>query len=436
MHNYHRLPTLALSVVLLLVFIPSPGASAAAPAAFTTPASGIITVLQGTSYQASWVETSGVTITSQQIALQTARPMGARGCDDRWTPALVATVEGTSFTATNLAADRCYRFVLALQTPAGRQLVASAPIISAPEGLGATAQFTNPFVDGTVVYEPKTTVGWAKWDTFGLTIVSQRLYVQTASVAAGSCAGVTWSSWTQLSYTGQSIGQTLSAGRCYRYRLVVQDSLGYRSEIVSGSISRATALPAWTGSLDLYRPETFSSQIDKTVCIAASTQMMLNMILNQTDTSADSQLRYIAYAQANDAGSYTNGSDPQGWAAALNRYGGAGYSIGLYRDFTSALKAAVTRMRKSNKPVGMLVEAGRHAWVMSGFTATADPALTSNFIVTSVFVEGPLYPRPLNPSGYDLPPDTPLTPTRLAQYFTKYDDGHWTWNGYYVLIIP
>jgi hypothetical protein len=121
----------------------------------------------------------------------------------------------------------------------------------------------------------------------------------------------------------------------------------------------------------------------------------------------------------------------------LNRYGGSTYSVQRFTDGDSALKAAATRMRLTNKPVGMLVWAGRHAWVMTGFSATADPATTSDFTITAVYVSGPLYPRAMNSSGYDLPPDTQLTPAQLARYFVKYYDTFVkTWNGGYVLIVP
>ena len=94
-------------------------------------------------------------------------------------------------------------------------------------------------------------------------------------------------------------------------------------------------------------------------------------------------------------------------------------------------------MRLTNKPVGLLVWTGRHAWVMNGFSATADPATGSDFTITSVDVSGPLYPRALNASGYDLPPDTKLTPAQLSKYFLKYSDTVVkTWNGSYILIVP
>jgi hypothetical protein len=436
MHHHRRLPALALSATLLLAMAPSSTASAAVAATFSAPTGGVISVLPGTSYRATWVETAGLEITSRTIALQTARPMGARGCDNRWAPVLTTPIEGNSLTVSDLGENRCYRFLLALDTAAGRQIIASAPIIPAPAGFAATATFTNPITDGLVTYETSTSVSWAERDTLGLGIVSRGLARQSAGAIDGACTGASWSDWVGLTFSGQSISQTLAPSSCYRYRLTLQDSAGYRSEITSGAIAVAAGIPPWTGMLDLYRSDAFASQANSTLCVAAGTQMMLNVILGRTDTSGDAQLAYITYAQANDAGNHSTGSDPAGWAAALNRYGGGGYRVAVYADRTAALKAAATRMRLSNKPVGMLVWAGRHAWVMSGFAATADPAATSSFSVTSVFVEGPLYPRPPNAWGYDLPPDAQLTPAQLAQYFTKYSDGYYAWNGTFVLILP
>ena len=74
---------------------------------------------------------------------------------------------------------------------------------------------------------------------------------------------------------------------------------------------------------------------------------------------------------------------------------------------------------------------------MNGFSATADPAVTGSFTVTAVDVTGPLYPRAMNSSGYDLPPDTQLTPAQLGKYFLPYHDTVVkTWNGGYVVIMP
>ena len=54
----------------------------------------------------------------------------------------------------------------------------------------------------------------------------------------------------------------------------------------------------------------------------------------------------------------------------------------------AALRLAVIRLRKTNLPVGITVSRGNHAWILTGFCATADPARTNDFKVTSVRVIG------------------------------------------------
>jgi hypothetical protein len=433
-----------LSVALALVlmagassFAPVSAAATTSAATFVTPVPGVVSVLDSGSYAASWTIAEGVAVSATTVVVQTSRPNGVHGCDIRWLPVTSAAVSGTTFGASGLAPNRCYRFVLVLDTNTGRQSVASAPIIPAPAGLGAAAVFTNPLIDGVVAYDTTARIGWAERDTFGSPIAQRNLYEQWAPAIDGACTGVEWSDPVAVPVAGSSVDRVLYRSACYRYELTIQDAAGFRSQVTSGALRVAAALPDWTGALDLYQPPAFATQATTTWCVAASSQIMLNTILGQSDTSSHSQSTYISYAQANDGGNYGVGTGPAGWAAILNRYGGAAYSVQRFTDSASALKMAALRMRITNKPVGMLVWAGRHAWVMTGFSATADPATTADFTITAVDVTGPLYPRAINSSGYDLPPDTSLTTDQLAKYFTKYTDPIVkTWNGGYVLIVP
>jgi hypothetical protein len=434
----HRHRLSALAALLLLASFGVGSAESATPiATFVTPTPGIVSVLQTGSFGVSWTVAKGAAVTATTIVVQTSRPAGVSGCDIRWLPVSVSAVTGTSYQIDGLLPNRCYRFLVRLTTSAGTQTVISSPIIPAPGGIGATATFTNPFVDGVVAYETTARIGWAQRDTFGSAIVSRSLAEQSATAIAGSCTGVTWSSPVKVAFTGSTVNRTLQRSHCYRYLLTLQDAAGFRSQLTSGAMLVAGGLPDWTGNFDLYRPGAFATQATITWCVAAASQMMLNVILGQSDVSRSSQATYIAYGQANDGANYPSGTGPAGWVAMLNRYGGSTYSVQRFTDGDSALKAAATRMRLTNKPVGMLVWAGRHAWVMTGFSATADPATTSDFTITAVYVSGPLYPRAMNSSGYDLPPDTQLTPAQLARYFVKYYDTFVkTWNGGYVLIVP
>ena len=54
------------------------------------------------------------------------------------------------------------------------------------------------------------------------------------------------------------------------------------------------------------------------------------------------------------------------------------------------MRYAAKRNRLTGKPVGLLVARGGHAWVMTGFQATADPALTSNYRLTYIKTRAPV----------------------------------------------
>jgi hypothetical protein len=84
------------------------------------------------------------------------------------------------------------------------------------------------------------------------------------------------------------------------------------------------------------------------------------------------------------------------------------------------------------------VSHGNHAWVLTGFTATADPAATSRFAVTSVRVVGPLWGLQSRSYGYDMRPDTKLTPAQLKGFFTPwhYAGIRMAWEGQWVSVQP
>jgi hypothetical protein len=66
---------------------------------------------------------------------------------------------------------------------------------------------------------------------------------------------------------------------------------------------------------------------------------------------------------------------------------------------------------------------GRHAWVMSGFEATADPARFDDFTVTGVRVQDPLYPHGSSVWGASPKPNSLLTPKQLAKQYVIRDRG-------------
>jgi hypothetical protein len=201
----------------------------------------------------------------------------------------------------------------------------------------------------------------------------------------------------------------------------------------------AAGLPAWHGGIDLYRRGTFTTQASWLWCTAADVQIIRNVVRHQHDHATASQRRYFDWMRRHNRYRLplSAGVDPAGWTAGLRHFVDDRYRLVASRTFAAALKSAVTNLRRTNLPVGITVANGGHAWILTGFTATADPLTTSEFTVTSVRVVGPLFGLQSR-HGYDMPPDTKLTAAQFQHFFTpwKYAPKPMIWDGRYVSIQP
>jgi hypothetical protein len=163
--------------------------------------------------------------------------------------------------------------------------------------------------------------------------------------------------------------------------------------------------------------------------VPASIQMMVNLIRGTSDTSMDGQWTYFDYANRNDLmPDAHDGAGLIGWQGALDKYSGTRYEVETSPSLQGAANLAAMRMRLTGRPVGLAVKNTTHAWVMTGFEATADPAFDPTFTVTAVYVSGPLYPHPER-KGYDPAPDTRIAVSDLGTYFTSvYWKGRPVWE--------
>jgi hypothetical protein len=183
-------------------------------------------------------------------------------------------------------------------------------------------------------------------------------------------------------------------------------------------------------SIDLYRPGDFVSQKTTVQCIGASIQMMAN-VGNRDDRSSVTQLRYMRMARRLSpprppGWGKRRGASVHGWAAALRRLDIGPYTVLGYETMQEALRAAARSLRESGQPVGLLVWGGRHAWVMTGFQATADPLTSARARITHVDVLDPFYPRAPTSFGRSPRPGERLTVAELSRYFVRRQS---TWSG-------
>lgn len=203
---------------------------------------------------------------------------------------------------------------------------------------------------------------------------------------------------------------------------------------------RAVDEPAtWDGSVDLYRDGVFSTQATWLWCTAAGVQIVRNIVHRGADHSRAGQRRYFEWMRERNRYDLpvSAGVDPEGWAAGLRRFVDERYRVVARRTFDSAVRSAVTSLRRTGLPVAVTVAAGGHGWILTGFEATDDPLTTDAFTVTSVRVVGPLYGLQSR-RGYDMPPNTELSIARFRGFFTpwRYEPRSMVWDGRYVSIQP
>ena len=199
-------------------------------------------------------------------------------------------------------------------------------------------------------------------------------------------------------------------------------------------------LAAWTGGVQLYTAGIYSKQATMRLCVAASNQMIRNIVFGERDHSTATQKLYNAWGRGHNGFKTPTaaGVDPAGWQSMLRRYVDPGYHIFAAGSYGSALKQAARAIRLTGRPVGVFVMHGIHAWVISGFTATADPAVTNTFKVVSVSVEGPLFGVRPSINGYDPTPNIKMSYSRFSHYLLPFRDPYEPkgWRNKYVVVIP
>lgn len=174
-------------------------------------------------------------------------------------------------------------------------------------------------------------------------------------------------------------------------------------------------------AMNLAKRADFVAQYTFEWCVGASLQMALNMATDEERTSRQDQADLWAMARDRSFSPF-GGANPRGWTAALNDLGIGPYVLVSVPDYDDALTTAAEAIRATKRPVGLVMWRGRHAWVMSGFEASADPRATDSFEVTGIHVHDPLYPHGSSVWGKSPKPNSLVSPATLARQFVERDN--------------
>lgn len=208
-------------------------------------------------------------------------------------------------------------------------------------------------------------------------------------------------------------------------------------------------------SMNLYAKGDFVHQQTVYWCVAAATQTMINIIedgppnrsktqqkrlhfqARRLDQEGDGYWRRLAGESRWKKG--LHGLGLTDWAELLDANGYGPYAVERARTRQQAIRMAASAIRTTGRPAGLVVWRGAHAWVMSGFAATADPAFTSGFRVRKVFIQDVWYPSVSSIWGPSRPPNSSVPVAALGEDYLRYDRPHRRHpmrDGKYMLILP
>ncbi len=190
-------------------------------------------------------------------------------------------------------------------------------------------------------------------------------------------------------------------------------------------------------SMDLYQKGDYVGELEDIWCVPAAMQTSMNIMDAGADTTRATQARLFALATTLYP-PQKGGAEPEGWALGLTKLGYGNYEVSVQPSVNAAIHVAAKQVRVTNRPAGLVVWYGAHSWVMSGFTASADPALTDAFTVTAVRIEDVWYPRFSTIWGYSRPPDTNVAVSNLPRDFLPWRmPGSYPDKAFkYVIVIP
>ena len=191
----------------------------------------------------------------------------------------------------------------------------------------------------------------------------------------------------------------------------------------------------------LSNPEAaFAHQADKDWCAPAGVQMTL-AALGLADTSDAFQGELASRVREWEAWEDSHNGDwgPAAMALALEAYGAPGYEIRSYKFRGDAVRDAAIAITRTNSPAILLAWRGAHTWVMTGYTADADPLLFPDAVMTGAYILDPWYPWESSIWGQSDPPGAYQDWPEMMRNFLPWQRPEGLYpdrDGKYIVVIP
>lgn len=182
----------------------------------------------------------------------------------------------------------------------------------------------------------------------------------------------------------------------------------------------------------LYRAGAVVRQYTGYWCVPASAQTMINLVNGSAVRTLSFQKFLAVRIRLNNRYRYrTRGNDVGGWKWALNRrIPGAAYAVRTYPTRSAAVGAMIDAIDRTGHPVGIVVDAGTHAWVVLGYRAAVTSGETPVRTIQGLYVYGPLG------SSRDPYPYRYLSLASFNRRYTRYHERtrRVVWEGKYVIV--
>lgn len=184
----------------------------------------------------------------------------------------------------------------------------------------------------------------------------------------------------------------------------------------------------------------FAHQARKDWCAPSGIQMTL-AVLGLADTSEAFQAgihsRVREWESLDDS---RNGEwGPAAIALALEAYGAPGYEIRAFTSRGDAVRDAAIAISTTNSPAILLTWRGAHTWVMTGYTADADPLLFPDAVMTGTYILDPWYPWESSIWGQSDPPGAYQDWPEMERNFLPWKRPEGLYpdrDGKYITVVP